>query len=297
MSTIIVVDDQNSNRMLLSRLAAKLEPDVHVEAFADPIVALSCAQRHTPDLLITDFKMPTIDGAELIRRFRGLTACREVPAVVVTVDEDVRLRALALEAGANGFVQSPLDHSEFLSLARGLLEMRRSGQLADLAVDIRQDQSVGLDTPICQIDMWNGLVESLAANLLLKTKESAHRSAEMRMLLEATDTAAIFVDNDLLVRQFAERACEVYALNAKDLGRSLNDIQCKLDYSSLIVDFKQALLTGETVERCLLSRTGRRLYRLRLIPIGDGRAGVSGAVLIFAPIPAWHERLTTTSLH
>src|SRR5271155_3081325 len=129
MSCVIIVDDQNSNRMVLSKLAATLEPGVHVEAFADPIEALSYVRGHTPDLLITDFQMPTIDGAELIRRFREVSACRNVPAVVVTAHEDVRLRALAFEAGANDFILSPLDHDEFRAQSRGLLEMRRSGQL------------------------------------------------------------------------------------------------------------------------------------------------------------------------
>ena len=168
MSFVIVVDDQSSNRMVLSMLAATLEPGIHVEAFADPIKALSHAQEHTPDLLITDFQMPTINGAELIRRFRDLSACREVPAVVVTAHEDVRLRALALEAGANDFILSPLDHDEFRAQSRRLLEMRRSGQLAASTIGISADQSVEFRASTSQIGLLNGLVESLAGTHQMK---------------------------------------------------------------------------------------------------------------------------------
>jgi CheY-like chemotaxis protein len=297
MSFVIVVDDQSSNRMVLSMLAATLEPGIHVEAFADPIKALSHAQEHTPDLLITDFQMPTINGAELIRRFRDLSACREVPAVVVTAHEDVRLRALALEAGANDFILSPLDHDEFRAQSRRLLEMRRSGQLAASTIGISADQSVEFRASTSQIGLLNGLVESLAAKLLFRTVETAHLSAEMRILLDATDTAAIFVDHDLLIRQFTPAVSEIYALKAHDLGRSLSGMACKLDYSSLIADFKKVLFTGETFERYLQSRRGRRHYRLRLVPVRDGRAPTLGAILIFTEIPVWHERLTANWVH
>jgi CheY-like chemotaxis protein len=297
MSFVIVVDDQSSNRMVLSMLAATLEPGIHVEAFADPIKALSHAQEHTPDLLITDFQMPTINGAELIRRFRDLSACREVPAVVVTAHEDVRLRALALEAGANDFILSPLDHDEFRAQSRRLLEMRRSGQLAASTIGIGAEQSVELRAPAGQIGLMNGLVESLAARLLSRTVEIAHLSVEMRILLEATDTAAIFVDHDLLIRQFTLAASEIYALSAHDLGRSLGEMECKLDYSCLVADFRRVLFTGETFEHYLQSRGGRRHYRLRLVPIRDGRAPTLGAILIFTLIPVWHERLRARSVH
>jgi CheY-like chemotaxis protein len=297
MSNVIIVDDQSSNRMVLSRLAATLEPGVHVEAFADPATALSYMREHTPDLLITDFQMPKINGAELIRRFRDLSACREVPAVVVTAHEDVRLRALALEAGANDFILSPLDHDEFRAQSRRLLEMRRSGQLAASTIGISAEQSVELRAPTSQVVMLNGLVESLAAKLLSKTGQIAHLSAEMQILLEATDTAAIFVDDNLLIRQFTKRASQLYALKPHDLGRPLGEMYCKLDYSSLIGDFRQVLSTGETFERYLQSRTSRRHYRLRVVPIGDGRSPVLGAILIFTEIPGWHERLSPISVH
>ena len=56
MSCVVIVDDRNSNRMVLSMLAGTLEPGIRVEAFADPIAALSFIEGHTPDLLITDFQ-------------------------------------------------------------------------------------------------------------------------------------------------------------------------------------------------------------------------------------------------
>lgn len=124
MSNIIIVDDQATNRNLFSRLAKSISSDISVNAFADPLEALSWLSENTPDLIISDYKMPQMDGAELIRRIRELPALIDLPVVVVTVYEDREFRLQALEAGATDFLQSPVDHHEFATRARNLLKMR-----------------------------------------------------------------------------------------------------------------------------------------------------------------------------
>ena len=137
MSSVVIVDDQGVNRKVLTSLAATLEPDVQVKAFGDPWQALSYIREHTPDLLITDYQMPTMNGAELIRRFRSVPECRDVPAVVVTAYEDVAFRATALDAGANDFLLSPLNHSEFRQQSRRLLALRHAEMPAACPPDRR----------------------------------------------------------------------------------------------------------------------------------------------------------------
>src|SRR5690606_34158572 len=86
-------------------------------------------QHNTPDLVITDFKMPRMDGGEFIRRFRGLPSCLDVPVIVVTIYEDRDFRYRALEAGATDFLLSPVDHHEFLTRAHNLLTLRRQQEI------------------------------------------------------------------------------------------------------------------------------------------------------------------------
>ncbi|MFC3692100.1 EAL domain-containing protein [Chenggangzhangella methanolivorans] len=125
MALICILDDRVTNRNIFARLAATIEPDVDVRAFGNPLEALAWMADNTPDLVVTDFKMPDIDGAEFTRRFRQLAGCDDVPVVVLTVYEERSFRLSALEAGATDFLQSPVDHHEFLTRARNLLKMRR----------------------------------------------------------------------------------------------------------------------------------------------------------------------------
>ncbi|HXN44584.1 MAG TPA: response regulator, partial [Xanthobacteraceae bacterium] len=64
MSLIVILDDRATNRQIFSRLAASIEDGVTVRAFADPQAALVWLETNTPDLVVTDFKMPNMDGAE-----------------------------------------------------------------------------------------------------------------------------------------------------------------------------------------------------------------------------------------
>jgi two-component system, cell cycle sensor histidine kinase PleC len=129
MTRIVIIDDRVTNRRIMAELAATLEANLEVKAFADPIEALVWVEDHTPDLVITDFKMPNIDGAEFVRRFRRLPFCFDVPVVVVTVYEDREFRYQALEAGATDFLLSPVDHHEFWARSRNLLALRRQQQI------------------------------------------------------------------------------------------------------------------------------------------------------------------------
>ncbi|MFI5023723.1 MAG: EAL domain-containing protein [Alphaproteobacteria bacterium] len=128
-TTVVIVDDRVTNRRIMSELASVLEENLEVKAFEDPIAALAWIEDNTPDLVITDYKMPHIDGAEFVRRFRRLPLCFDVPVVVVTVYEDKEFRYRALEAGATDFLLSPVDHHEFWSRSRNLLALRRQQQI------------------------------------------------------------------------------------------------------------------------------------------------------------------------
>jgi CheY-like chemotaxis protein len=282
MTSVVIVDDQGVNRKVLTSLAATLEPDVQVKAFGDPWQALSYIQEHTPDLLITDYQMPAMNGAELIRRFRRVPDCRDVPAMVVTAYEDMAYRATALDAGANDFILSPLDHHEFRLQSRKLLALRHAEMPAPAA---GEEGAATLD----QFDMFNSLVEGLSANLLHKIHSLKRIGAELQTLLEASGTPAVFVDEAMRVRHFTPHAARVYALDELDVGRSLAEVECHLNYGDLARDFGEVARTGEAVERYLVCRTEAEHFLLRIIPTRHSGREFIGALITFTDVSAWSD--------
>jgi CheY-like chemotaxis protein len=283
MSSVVIVDDQGVNRKVLTSLASTLEPDVQVKAFGDPWQALSYISEHTPDLLITDYQMPAMNGAELIRRFRRVPDCRDVPAMVVTAYEDMAYRATALDAGANDFILSPLDHQEFRLQSRKLLALRHTEMPAPLAGG--DSAPATLD----QFDMFNSLVENLSANLMRKIDSLKRIGAELQTLLEASGTPAVFVDEALRVRHFTPHAARVYTLAEQDVGRPLDELDCCLRYGDLARDFRKVARTGESVERYLASRAEAAHFLLRIIPTRNDGGGFIGALITFTDVSAWSD--------
>ncbi|MFC1455605.1 putative bifunctional diguanylate cyclase/phosphodiesterase [Microvirga arabica] len=129
MTTILIVDDRSTNRNIYSRLAQAIEEGAIVHASASPHEALDWLNSSCPDLIVTDFRMPGMDGAEFTRHVRNSKNGADVPVIVITAYDDRAFRLQALEAGATDFLRSPVDHYEFTTRARNLLKLQRQQQI------------------------------------------------------------------------------------------------------------------------------------------------------------------------
>ena len=129
MATVLIVDDQSTSRMILEELIRSIEQALVVESFADPIQALEWAKRNTVDLVLTDYKMPYMDGSEFTRWLRQIPSCSDVPVIIITCVDDRSVRYRALEVGATDFLTKPVDHHECRARCRNLLTLRRQQQI------------------------------------------------------------------------------------------------------------------------------------------------------------------------
>jgi PAS domain S-box-containing protein len=198
--TVAIVDDRATNLKILERLANTLMEGVDVKIFDRPQKALDAAPDAPPDLLITDFNMPELDGAEFIRRFRAIPSCADVPVIVITSYEDREPRYQALEAGATDFLISPVDHHEFRVRSRNLLTLRRQQlQLKERASALEQKIQVEAERH------KDALKES--HELLMRVIDA------VPVMVAATDREGRYVFvNDWFARRIGKPASEVIGL-------------------------------------------------------------------------------------
>ncbi|MBO1078765.1 putative bifunctional diguanylate cyclase/phosphodiesterase [Roseomonas haemaphysalidis] len=126
MPLIAIIDDQSTNRRIYSMLVRSCGPDMEVRDFADPLLALEWMASSRPDLIITDYRMPGMDGADMAQAVRSIPHCLHTPVIVITAYDEPNFRLRALEAGASDFVQTPIRHSDFQGRVRAMLD----GQVA-----------------------------------------------------------------------------------------------------------------------------------------------------------------------
>src|SRR5438552_9351946 len=124
-NTVLIIDDLFSSRLLLAEIVRQIDGKLNLELFDTPSRALEYARHNRVDLILTDYKLPEIDGIELVKQLRALPHCVDVPIVVITVVDDRKIRYDALEAGATDFLIKPLDDHETRARCANLLELRR----------------------------------------------------------------------------------------------------------------------------------------------------------------------------
>ena len=120
---VLIVDDESTGRTILAKIIQQAEDDVSVESFDNPLEALSWLDDNHPDLIITDYRMPDINGVELIKQIREKPACHDIPIMMITVVSEKSVRYDALEAGATAFLTRPIDQIECRTSCRNLLKL------------------------------------------------------------------------------------------------------------------------------------------------------------------------------
>ncbi len=128
-NTVMIIDDQSTGRAILEQVVKSLDDRVVVEGFARPVDAVVWATRHVADLVLVDYMMPEMNGIECVGRLRSLPGYEHVPIVMVTAQDDKKVRYSALDAGITDFLTKPVDARECLARCRNLMTLRRQ-QLA-----------------------------------------------------------------------------------------------------------------------------------------------------------------------
>jgi DNA-binding response OmpR family regulator len=142
-STLLLADDDPT---IADSLAPFLErAGFHVLVVSDGVSALEKVQAHHPELIILDVLMPRMDGRETLRRLRKSKIW--TPTILLTQVGEASERALALEEGADDYLNKPFDPHELLARIRAVLRRARPGErslsaawlltASDLALDRR----------------------------------------------------------------------------------------------------------------------------------------------------------------
>ena len=122
--TILLADDETA---ITTSLAPFLErAGFSVKLAGDGEAALAAIARLRPDLIILDVLMPRANGREVLRRLRR--AGDWTPVVLLTQVGDSTERAMALEEGADDYLNKPFDPHELVARVRSLLRRARTGQ-------------------------------------------------------------------------------------------------------------------------------------------------------------------------
>lgn len=154
---ILVVDDEPQiTRVLKTTLSSQ---GYGIRTATDGKQALEEMKGWPPDLVITDLRMPHMDGLELCRAIRAES---RIPIIVLSVKGEEKIKVESLDAGADDYITKPFNVNELLARVRAAL--RRA------AVPLEPETAV-IETGDFRIDIAARKVEVNAREVRLTPKE------------------------------------------------------------------------------------------------------------------------------
>jgi two-component system cell cycle response regulator len=122
-SKILIVDDEPLNAKLLAAMIPSDQYDT-VRAYSGE-EALKIVTDLPPDLIFLDIMMPGLNGYELTRILKSDPESRDIPIVLVTAFGGTDSETKGLEAGADEFLNKPVNKTELLARAKSLLRLKQ----------------------------------------------------------------------------------------------------------------------------------------------------------------------------
>jgi len=125
-----VIDDDRSIRWVLERALTKA--GMRVECFESAIGIMDELRKDQPDAIVSDIRMPEIDGLNLLAEINQLYP--ELPVIIMTAHSDMDSAVSAYEGGAFEYLPKPFDVDDAIDLVRRAVEHRRRSSTAGTEV-------------------------------------------------------------------------------------------------------------------------------------------------------------------
>lgn len=131
MSTILLLDDQRDNLIILENVIKQLgcRQAIGTVSFTCAREALAWCHQHEPDLCLIDYKMPKMDGLEFITAVRRLPGFQTIPIVMITGVTECSVREYARACGVTDYWAKPFDSQEVRQRLRAFFDHKNPARL------------------------------------------------------------------------------------------------------------------------------------------------------------------------
>lgn len=194
MAKIALVDDDQN---ILTSVSIALEAEGHeITTYEDGAQALQALETSQPDLVISDIKMPRMDGMELLRRLRQKSS---LPLIFLTSKDEEIDEVLGLTLGADDYVKKPFSQRLLMERVKAVLR-RADHSVTSSGEDENQIIRRGPLTldPMRHACKWNGENVTLTVTEFLILQSLANRPGFVKSrdaLMDAAYDDQIYVDD------------------------------------------------------------------------------------------------------
>ena len=234
----------------------------------------------------------TVQAVEQTKALEGM-------AMVVFRDvapraDDVQARPPRSAPGPAAAVSEELlrSRNEVLALRQEMLASQEELQAANEELQSTNEElqsaNEELTTSKEEAQSMNEELQTINGELQTKLDDLALAQSDMQNLLNSTEIATLFLDNDLNVRRFTEQIVRVVHLREGDIGRPFSELASTLIYPELHADVTETLRTLAFSEKQITTTDGH-WYSVRIMPYRTMANVIQGAVITFVDITVAKE--------
>lgn len=172
--------------------------------------------------------------------------------------------------------------SEELAHYKSLYEQAPNEELQSTNEEL-QSANEELTTSKEEMQSMNEELQTINTELQTKLDDLALAQSDMQNVLNSIEIAVLFLDQDLNVRRYTERAAAIISLRESDIGRPLSDLTTSLRYSELQKDARTTLDTLAVVEK-QITTSDDRWFSVRIIPYRRLDNMIDGVVITLVDI-------------
>jgi two-component system CheB/CheR fusion protein len=162
-------------------------------------------------------------------------------------------------------------------------ELRSANEELQSTNEELQSTNEELTTSKEEMQSLNEELQTVNTELQAKVDEFSRASNDMKNLLNSTDIATLFLDNELNVRRFTPQATKIIKLIPADAGRPITDLATELRYPELADDAREVLRTLTSAEKPIRALDGR-WFTVRVMPYRTLDDRIDGVVITFTDI-------------
>jgi len=188
--TLFYIDDDPRAGEIMARFSE--DAPYHCRVFTEPEEALAAAASDRVDLVITDLRMPGMDGLEVLQRLQALDP--DLPVILLTGYSSVDSAVEALRLGASDFLKKPFDMDELRAQVERTLEHRRlereNRQLKRALAERDQHHGmVGHSGAVAAVHRVIDKIADIRCNVLIEGESGTGKELAARALHEHSDYA------------------------------------------------------------------------------------------------------------
>jgi two-component system, sensor histidine kinase and response regulator len=197
--SILIVDDEPDNFDVIEALLPSESYKLHYANCGE--AALSALDKFDPDVILLDVMMPGIDGFEVCRRIKLMSQWQAVPIIMVTALSSKEDLARCLAAGADDFVNKPVNSLELRARVNSMLRIKKQhdriqsfsklqrNNIHSLANDLNE---IRLDLAVGFPQEFNAPLNIIADNIEYLTQHISHLNLNTTLgLLAASDRSIL----------------------------------------------------------------------------------------------------------